>query len=1234
MRFKVLSMAREFASKIFAAGLLACVCWAGVSYAAVLNVDLDVRTSVKENEPTYQQKKNVAIFILDRSDSMKDPPVKVSPADAGKYRNRNDQLVALVRERIQTLKETQKNTEVWFLPFSGSIGKMEGPFSLDKDSDYKNVLNWKGFPEENCKPLTLLWDTLAYALKRADEIAQKDKNIVVRFYAYTDGGNQTGGGEVTRLNENTGEYKYLEFPQVDALDPKETDRVVSAFYQKYGDKINQFVKDGIQWRWLGFGDAPKGIENIRKDQYKMQFSPNSCALKNPASAKEQTLKASLVIPIPNEDKKNLSGKKAKITLEINGDKIEDTVSLTESKKFSFQIPDKASSRKFKGKLSISSIPDISDRIELTEPDPLEIEFSAPDNLSFLSFEPKSDVYVKVGEEVNFSAKASDGASVIWNIGGKPFDTNAVSYAFEKADDFTATAVAKKAGFTDTSASVKVHVIETGVDVRVATSKPTVGEAVEFVAEAKGKPEAFYWEFDGAPISGKKGSLKVPGDKIQRSGSHSVKVQASYGNRISADSKELSFEVAAKPMLKIKEPYSGSEYGFGDRIECLAYVEGDLDKVVWSIDGPSAETMESSVDREGRVAKALFTPKKGGQYTLSAKANGPAGEIPATTEVKFKVAFEDLGIFITKPATQSTIKLGKGVTNPDLEASVKGEAIKQVKWTMLNTKTGKQSDIGKASVQNGVVTCACPNDESIGDGATLLIQAEALYDDSGSGEPIVSPKIELRTLLDTTFEIDAIVDGNPANGQEVSFGKQIKLVVTNCASCISKDSVEWFAENEDGKERSIGKRLSCMSEIEDAKGDKVRSVRYFARAKLPDGSDIESSKISVIYVCGCKGLVVSAKLTDKDGNIDNSFGLSENIKGQLSLTKNDASLTDVEAVLQDVVWNMGDGTTYKDTIVHHSYNDYSTNTITVTSKCKDCGQEYIASTKVKVVKQPAVAHFMICKSTSNDDAAGYWISQSSKIKLVSKCTGDTVGLRWTHNGELMPEYNNDPAPEYECSTIGKHEFSLIAVDPSGNESDPEKHSVRVYRLWLIVILIIAAIILCTIIWYYWSYDDPMFWKLRVYVDDESLDDTTAKRRIPSTKKSISKYWEIWNNRAVIPLHKLVGTISPENWGKKTDNGKAELVIYESRNAQPNGVVLDRQPRATLQNRPTSMGMTDIDGNGKTWKISSYGKDSLPTVIWMEIDTSKKWANKKHLWYRIGTTILIIGFVAIMIAVFAA
>lgn len=1125
-----MSFAEQKLNAVARAFAFAILCFVDFAHAATVDVDLDIQTSIVASDVRRQVKK-VAIFVLDRSGSM------IGTNASGKIAN--DLLTESVRDRARVLAKTAPETQVYLLPFNGSIGKLEGPFFVGDEAGLRKLESWVGFNARNCRGITLLYDTLAYSLDFAEELIQKDPDVKVQIYGYTDGDNYTGTDDKV-VNENLGHVKKVKvrYPTKHEGNRRETDAAYNLFYSQYGDKIRQFIiagrmMDDIQWRWLGVGEPPKGVGNVRKDEYKLSFSLTNPVMKNPSVALRQTLQTALVIPMPQQYVGDLANLRAKLSLELMGRKMGHTViRLAPGRQtVPFQLPDNIGDGETTGILRVMDIPDAWDRLVLKAPQPLEIKFAAPGVLALTLVEPDGETFVRAGDKVSFSAKATESADVTWMLDREPIGRSDFTKVFDSAGEHKATATAKKEGFRPATNSVTVHVLETGVAVRLATQKPMVGEPVSIEAEAKGRPVSYSWWIDEQPVQGDNAKLTVT--SFDRSGRHVAKVRVSYGHGIFAESADLPFDVAVKPRVTIEDPVSGSEFEFGQKIECNANVEGDFDKVVWKLSGPVEETREAAVDKGQRISKpAIFTPSRGGQFVLTAMAQGASGSLAATTEVKFTVAREDVGIAIKSPASGTVIMLGADARNPELTAAVRGDAIKRVRWTMLNQRTGETKELRVTPVQSGVATCACPSDATIGDEVSLMIQAEAVFD-VDDAEKVASPAIELITRLDATLDIDAKVDGGEANGRDVTFGKQIELSAI-CGGCVNPLDIQWFAAT-DGSERQIGTGPKCMAPKEAPDGKNLRVVRYFARAKLPDGSFRESRKVTVFHCCGCLNLKARIKLPKGEDGIT-----------KISFSRTDAVHAEIESAgdagLKDLAWDMGDETKLTGPVVEHKYGKYGEYTISATGKCKDCGKPFsLDAVQVKIEQQPMKASFAITPDKNTFDI-------KSTIKLTDSSSGDVDRCLWTTNGVEFAKCGRGESVEL---TLPKRPCEIIvgmrAENDLGAVSEASLRTIRIrIGKWLIAPLTIAAFLIWILFWKLLSGNRPAGWKVRKLSAPEPIQtqegwqaEKTAVLKIRKGK-GIFLFWNPFRKKARIPIKKL--KIRMSDYGVGED--KKECIVISS------------------------------------------------------------------------------------------
>ena len=283
--------------------------------AATLNVEFDVRTRATENDPVHQRK-NVAIFVLDRSGSMKWKPEKVEKlANGEKAWNRNQLLVESFQERVLAISSNAPDTTVYLIPFSGEKGSASLPYSLKTKSDVDRLLGWEGLHLNGCEGCTYLYDTLAYAISFAEKLSDQNPFVRVSLYVYTDGENETSGDAIYRSEKKRSRWGNIDQAAYD----RQLAEAKALFEKEHGWKINAYASTGkmeTYWRWLGKGEPPGDSLMKTKDEYKIALAAETSLLQNPVAASVQKLSVSVGVPLPEKYIKDLD--KATLTLQLAG----------------------------------------------------------------------------------------------------------------------------------------------------------------------------------------------------------------------------------------------------------------------------------------------------------------------------------------------------------------------------------------------------------------------------------------------------------------------------------------------------------------------------------------------------------------------------------------------------------------------------------------------------------------------------------------------------------------------------------------------------------------------------------------------------------------------------------------------------------------------------------------------------------------------------------------------------
>lgn len=721
--------------------------WGGEALGATLDVDLEVRTRAEAaGGGNARQEKDVVILVLDRSGSMNQLAEEVGrPGEI-----RDVVLKEMLRNRLEMLAATRPDAEVWTISFANEITEPRGPYSArDADRIVGGLANPYG--------MTLLYDAMARAVAFGEDRMKNDPGARIWLYFYSDGDNYFQG---THWVNSAASWRNRRV-RVEYNGPDAAER----FLKDYGERIQSYADAGKMSMetgcWLGSGNPPVMIENKRKDEYPMELTADGTSLKNPASAPSQGLKARLLAPMPERYAKDLDKLEAALVFEAGGRRAVTRFPLAPGKKtVRLALPDGLPTEAFPGQLRVTGIPDAWKSVALGDPDPVELSFAAPGALSLSGMTPRGERWVAVGSPVEFSATATDEAEVTWTIDGKVAGKGTFEQAFDQAGDHRVVATATKAGFREARAECTVHAVNTGVSVSTPAGV-RVGEAAAFEAKAAGG-EAVSWWLDGQSSEGK--GKRLDGVAFDKSGHHTVKARVYFGHGLSGEG-EAHFEVSVAPHVAIDTPYSGEEFGFGEEIRAVAVVEGDFERVAWTLKGPDGAANTAEVDREAKASRpAVFKPGKGGDYELTATAEGPAGRVESQL-VRFSVAREDAWVRIDEPASGASVPTGEDTV---LRASAQGEEAREIRWTV--------KDAGGATVfsatrptEGGVSQCAFRPPDTLGNGTTLFVSAEA------TGDSALRVEIDIETRCANCAAVGAVLSLSHDGDERRNFGRGEKIV---------------------------------------------------------------------------------------------------------------------------------------------------------------------------------------------------------------------------------------------------------------------------------------------------------------------------------------------------------------------------------------------------------------------------------------------------------------------------
>ena len=775
----------------FGGFLLACATlWGwGAAEAATLDVDLDIRTRAEAGS-TVRAQRDVVILVLDRSTSM------TRSADAVGRPNETREAVMreMLRDRLEMLAGTRPDAEVWMILFGTAISAPQGPFS-PKDSN--RILSQLPPPDG----WTLLYDAMERAVLFGEDRMKNDPAVRVWMYFYSDGENWPDPNRSywveTKLESVTGFFggeRTVEKQYRVPVHYEKGDAGKERFRKDYAERIRAYADVGRMSLetgcWLGEGEPPLMIENKRKDEYPLELAVDGTSLKNPATAPSQGLKARVLVPMPARYEKDLERLEAAMVFEGAGKRSVVRFPLAPGKKtLRLALPDGLPATAFSGRLRVSALPDAWKSVALAEPDPVELSFAEPGALSLSGMSPRGERWVATGVPVEFSATATDGAEVTWTIDGAEAGKGTFSKAFDRAGTHRAVATAQKAGFRSASAECTVHAVDTAVAVVVAPEGPRVGGKVSFEARAAGGKKVSWW-VDGQAADGK--GAKLEDWTFDSSGHHTAKARVHFDHGLYGDG-EAYFKVEEAPHVSISDPWPGKEFAPGEEITAVAKVEGGFDRVVWTLRGPEDATNEAEVDRNVRQSHpAAFKPGTGGEYELTAEAVGAAGRLEAKP-VRFKVAREDAWVRIEEPKGGAVVPTGR---NLDLRAVAQGEEAKKILWKVKDVR-GNDLFSATRPAEGGVSQCSFAVPETLGNGTTLFVSAEAV------GDPELRSETDVETRCANCAEMGALLSLSHAGDERRNFGRGEKIVAELKDLRGDVRDIEWtFGEDGRGAGRVV------------------------------------------------------------------------------------------------------------------------------------------------------------------------------------------------------------------------------------------------------------------------------------------------------------------------------------------------------------------------------------------------------------------------------------------------
>ena len=247
----------------------------------------------------------------------------------------------------------------------------------------------------------------------------------------------------------------------------------------------------------------------------------------------------------------------------------------------------------------------------------------------------------------------------------------------------------------------LHLVTIEVAVNPLQGPVFAGAPTTLSCTGRGQIERYTWIVDGDEQIG-----EGKGDKIARvfeqPGRHQVSVIA-YAAKCSLQSKEIAFEVFAKPTLGILQPQNESVQQFGSKVKFIAQVEGPVEQVEWKIvpkgsDQPLIAPVLTLVAKDKQQAEfehAFAEAANLSEVTITATAQLPKdlGIAAPSASVTLGLKAAERSIKITEPPEGRPLFFRESVR---FQAEVDAPDVEQVAWQI--TAAGKELAAKEVSVK--------------------------------------------------------------------------------------------------------------------------------------------------------------------------------------------------------------------------------------------------------------------------------------------------------------------------------------------------------------------------------------------------------------------------------------------------------------------------------------------------------------------------------------------------------
>jgi hypothetical protein len=234
----------------------------------------------------------------------------------------------------------------------------------------------------------------------------------------------------------------------------------------------------------------------------------------------------------------------------------------------------------------------------------------------------------------------------------------------------------------------------------------------------------------------------------------------------------------------------------------------------------------------------------------------------------------------------------------------------------------------------------------------------------------------------------------------------------------------------------------------------------------------------------------------------------------------------------------------------------------------------------------------------------------------------AGFRWICDDKPIP--GGEDKVEFDCDDIGKHVFSLVVLDPAGVPSEPETHSVHVYRLWAVVMIGFLALAAGGFVWWLYSGNDPRFWTYKTIVsEDDAFSARQANESLAGIAGiSLKSKWSMLSKCAKMTLADLAHGQSVR-WLPNTRRGSTVVAIEEAKIQLNSGSKGERGPDYEFVGDSSNVSLATYFENQlarfRSALLENEGEGT--TSLWLRIEIPKR-VPTTHLWIRIAWTVLLL------------